>query len=117
MEINCPDPSYGRWVLVRRSLSSQDLSFYLVFAPVSTSLEEMVEAAGHRWKIEESFESAKGEVGLDHYEVRSFTGWYRHMTFALLALSLLRVTQSQLFPANDSSSMQAFKKKRKGLSG
>jgi SRSO17 transposase len=116
MELNCPVPSYSRWILMRRSLSSQDLSFYLVFAPASASLEEIVKAAGHRWKIEESFESAKGEVGLDHYEVRSFTGWYRHMTFALLALSLLRLTQSQLFPANDSSSMEAFKKKRRVLS-
>jgi SRSO17 transposase len=116
MQINCPDPSYGRWILMRRSLNSQELSFYLVFAPPSTSLEEMVKAAGQRWKIEESFESAKGEVGLDHYEVRSFTGWYRHMTFALLALGLLRVTQSQLFPANGSSSMEVFKKKRRVLS-
>jgi SRSO17 transposase len=115
MQINCPDSSYRRWVLIRCSLGSQDLSFYLVFAPPSTSLEKMVEAAGHRWKIEESFESAKGEVGLDQYEVRSFTGWYRHMTLALLALGLLRVTQSQLFPANLSSSMDAFKKKRRVL--
>jgi SRSO17 transposase len=90
--INCLGPSYLRWVLIRRSMGSQDLSFYLVFAPASPSLEKMVEAAGHRWKIEESFESAKGEVGLDQYEVRSFRGWYRHMTLALLSLGLLKVT-------------------------
>jgi SRSO17 transposase len=77
-----------------------------------TLLQEMVKAAGQRWKIEECFESAKGEVGLDQYEVRSFSGWYRHMTFALLALALLVITQSQLFPASPiPSSMQEFKKK------
>ena len=49
----------------------------------------MVRAAGSRWAIEDVFKLAKGQVGLDHYEVRSWVGWYRHMTLALLALALL----------------------------
>lgn len=115
-QINSLHLSYGRWLLVRQSLITQELAYYLVFAPQSTSLEEMVKAAGQRWKIEECFEVAKGEVGLDQYEVRSFPGWYRHMTFALLALALLSVTQSQLFPPSPlASSMEKFKKKRKLL--
>jgi len=116
VSINCPHPSYHRWLLIRQSLKEKDISFYLVFGPASLSLENMVKAAGYRWKIEENFETAKGEVGLDQYEVRSFTGWYRHMTFVLLALGLLRRTQNQLFPAEASSSMATFKKNRRALS-
>jgi SRSO17 transposase len=67
---------------------------YMVFGPVGTSLAEMVRAAGSRWAIEESFETAKGEVGLDHYEVRRLTRWYRHMTLALLAHAYLTATRA-----------------------
>lgn len=113
LPLNSPDPSYQRWLLLRKNLKKGEISYFLVFAPQTTSLQEMVIAAGQRWKIEECFESAKREVGLDQYEVRSFPGWYRHMTFALLALALLVITRSQLFPASVTpSSMQEFKKKR-----
>jgi SRSO17 transposase len=49
----------------------------------------MVKAAGQRWPVEECFESAKGEVGLGDYEVRTYTGWYRHMTLCLVAHAFL----------------------------
>jgi SRSO17 transposase len=52
----------------------------------------VVHVAGTRWAIEECIETAKGEVGLDEYEVRSWTGWYRHITLALLAHAYLTVT-------------------------
>jgi SRSO17 transposase len=67
----------------------------VVFAPRQTRLEELVRVAGTRWAIEESFQSAKGEVGLDHYEVRSWQGWYRHMTFAMLAHAYLTVMRGR----------------------
>jgi SRSO17 transposase len=60
----------------------------LVFAPPGTTLQEMVKASGARWHIEEDLENAK-DMGLDHYEVRSFVGWYRHITLVLLALAYL----------------------------
>jgi hypothetical protein len=63
-------------------------AYYFVFAPKGTSLPEMVAAIGARWHIEEVFENAK-DLGLDHYEVRSFTGWYRHITLVLVALAFL----------------------------
>ena len=59
--------------------------------PKQTTLKEMARVAGTRWAIEESFETAKGEVGLDQYEVRSWTGWYRHITLAMLAHAYLTV--------------------------
>lgn len=77
------------WVLIRRSLTDpNEKAYYFVFAPKATTLPEMVAAIGARWHIEEDFENAK-DLGLDHYEVRSFTGWYRHITLVLLALAFL----------------------------
>jgi SRSO17 transposase len=65
------------------------MAYVLVFAPTGTSLEEMVEAFGTRWTVEQCFEEAKGEVGLDEYEVRSWHGWYRHITLSMLSLAFL----------------------------
>jgi len=85
-----------RWLLFRRSLSEPtELAYYVVSAPKQTALTEIVKVAGTRWAIEESFESAKGEVGLDHYEVRSWAGWYRHITLAMLAHAYLTVTRAR----------------------
>ena len=88
---------YERWFLVRRSHSDpEDLQGYVAFAPVGATLQELVQVAGSRWTIEVAFEAAKGEVGLDQYEVRSFHGWYRHVTLALFAQALLTVIRHRL---------------------
>jgi len=77
-------------VVIRRSISDpDDLAYYLVYAPTDAPLLEIVRAIGARWTIEEVFELAKQRVGLDEYEVRSWTGWHRHATLALLALAAL----------------------------
>ncbi len=77
---------FERWLLVRRSNDDPDeLTAYTVFAPAGTTLDALARAAGSRWHVEIGFEEAKGEVGLDHYEVRSWSGWYRHITLALVA--------------------------------
>jgi SRSO17 transposase len=94
--VGAADPGWGRWLLVRRSLSKPTkLAYYVIFGPVTTALPEMVRVAGSRWAIEEGLETAKGEVGLDHDEVRRWTGWYRHITLALLAHAYLVVTRVQ----------------------
>lgn len=94
---NCPHaPEWERWLLVRRSLTDKaDLAYYVAFAPRGTTLEEMVSVAGTRWTVETGLETAKGEVGLDQYEVRSWSGWYRHITLSLLAHAFLTVTRAQ----------------------
>ena len=80
--------------LIRRSLAEPDqLAFYLTLAPAATSLEELGRVAGTRWAVEACFEAAQGEVGLDHYEVRSWTGWHRHVTLAMLAHVYLTVVR------------------------
>ena len=90
-----PAPGWRRWLLVRRSLGEPtDLTASVVFAPQATALEEVVPVAGSRWTVESGFEAAKGEVGLDHYEVRNWTGWYRHITLALWAYALLVVMRA-----------------------
>jgi len=89
-------PAWRRWLLVRRSVSDPtDLTAFVVFAPQATTLAEAVQVAGTRWTIESSFEAAKGEVGLAHYEVRSWTGWYRHITLAMWAYALLTVVRAR----------------------
>ncbi|HEV2460897.1 MAG TPA: IS701 family transposase [Ktedonobacterales bacterium] len=84
----------AHWVLARRSVSKPDeLAYYFVFGPASGTLEQVVQVAGTRWQVEQAFELAKQEVGLDEYEVRHWTGWYRHITLAMLALAYLTVVR------------------------
>src|SRR5437763_14523072 len=81
-------------LLIRRALEKPDeLTFYLTLAPEGTELATLVQVAGTRWTIEACFEAAKGEVGLDEYEVRSWTGWHRHVTLAMLAHAYLAVVR------------------------
>jgi SRSO17 transposase len=81
---------FQRWLLVRRSIEDpQELSAYTVFAPEGIMTEALAKAAGMRWRVEIGFEEAKGEVGLAHYEVRSWHGWYRHITLSLFAHAFL----------------------------
>lgn len=83
------------WLLVRRNLTDPaDLAYYLCHGPESTPLRELVRVAGARWAIEETFQTAKGQVGLDHYQVRRYDGWYRHITLAMLAHAFLTVTSA-----------------------
>lgn len=90
------DRGWQRWLLARRSISDpKEIAYYVVSGPKQTTLEEMARAAGTRWAIEESFETAKGEVGLDHYEVRNLGGWYRHITLAMLAHAYLTVLRAK----------------------
>jgi len=84
----------AHWLLARRSRSDpRELAYFRVYGPATASLEEVVRVAGMRWAIEESFEDAKGGVGLDDYEVRKWNAWYRHITLALLAHAYLEVTR------------------------
>jgi SRSO17 transposase len=125
--LNCPVAGWERWALCRRSVAEpQDLAYFLVFVPSGTPLAEIVRAAGSRWHIEEAIAEAKGEVGLDHYEVRRWRGWYRHLTLALLAHAYLVVTRATaVAPAaakggmtdpHGTSSLAAFRQRR-GLAG
>jgi SRSO17 transposase len=86
-----------QFLLIRRHVSDpQEQEFFHVHCDPETPLQEIVNAAGSRWSIEECFESGKGEVGLDQYEVRSYTGWYRHVTLCMIAHATLAFTRARL---------------------
>src|SRR5215472_8368154 len=97
LQLTKQERRWDHWLLVRRSRSDPtDLAYYVVFAPAGTALRTLARVAGERWRIEQSFELAKGEVGLDEYEVRRWDGWYRHMTLAMFALAYLAVLRAHL---------------------
>ena len=89
------DPAMGYWLLIRRWVTDPtDRAYYLGHGQPGTPLRELARVAGARWAIEESFQSAKGEVGLDQYQVRRWDSWYRHLTLAMLAHAFLTVTRA-----------------------
>jgi SRSO17 transposase len=87
--------SPARHLLVRRPVAGGALAFFTCHAPAGTTLAELVQVAGARWAIEECFQAAKNETGLDHYQVRRYDAWYRHATLSMLALAFLTVTAAQ----------------------
>ena len=91
-----PDPQLdapGHLLLVRRSISNPDeLAYYICHSDQPAPLAELVRVAGSRWAVEETFQFAKNETGLDHYQVRRYDAWYRHITLSMLAASFLAVT-------------------------
>jgi SRSO17 transposase len=98
LELSSPHHAgWTRWLVVRQSTTEPtERTAYVACAPATTGLAELVRVAGMRWMVEESFQTAKGEVGLDHYEVRSWTGWYRHMTLAMWAQAFLAVVRAEV---------------------
>jgi SRSO17 transposase len=88
--------AHGRrgWVLARRSISTGEIAYYRCFARRGTRLRDLVRVAGARWAVEESFQTAKNEVGLDQYQVRRYDAWYAHITLAMTAAAFLAVTRA-----------------------
>ncbi len=83
------------WLMIRRSRTNPtDCAYYLCPAPPGTTLTTLVAVAGKRWAIEGTFQTGQAEVGLDHYQVRRYDGWYRHMTLAMFAHAFLPVTRA-----------------------
>ncbi|MFF4355217.1 IS701 family transposase [Streptomyces sp. NPDC001530] len=101
-------PTHQRWALARRSISRPDeIAYYLGYAPVDTGIDRLVQVAGRRWAIEECFQAAKNECGLDQYEVRRYTGWMRHITLAMLAHAFLAATAAQAAAKGDAETVPA----------
>ncbi len=85
----------GRWLLMRRSIAQPaEVAYYLCYGPAQTDVHELIRIAGRRWQVEDGFAQAKGESGLDEYEVRKWDGWCRHITLCLLAHAYLAVVRS-----------------------
>jgi SRSO17 transposase len=112
IEVNALLPEgFVRYLLVRRSCKDpEEMAYYIAFSHEKKTLLDMAKAAGSRWNIEECFEMAKGETGLDQYEVRTFEGWYRHITFSMLALSFLTDLKQRFNQAELAAELQIEKK-------
>lgn len=80
---------WTRGLLIRRTIADGDLAFFSTWCPKDTSIETLVRVEGHRWAIEDSFETAKNELGLDHNETRSWHGWHRHVSLVMLAFAMM----------------------------
>jgi SRSO17 transposase len=80
---------WTRGLLIRRTIADQDLAFFSTWAPVGTLIDKLVRVEGCRWAIEDSFETAKNELGLDHNETRSWHGWNRHVSLVMLAFAMM----------------------------
>ena len=95
------DAQSGLWtrgLLIRRNISDGDLAFFTTWCPAGTSIQTLVAVEGHRWAIEDSFETGKNEFGLDHNETRSWHGWHRHVSLVMLAFAMMAVIR---YRAND----------------
>jgi SRSO17 transposase len=91
-----PRPGRGHWLLARRSISGPDeIAYYACYGPRRCSVADLAWIAGSRWHIEECFQQAKGEAGLDHYQVRSWRAWYAHSTLSMLALAWLAASRAR----------------------
>lgn len=92
------DENHGTWtrgLLIRRNIADGDLAFFTTWCPAGTSVETLVNIEGHRWAIEDSFETAKNEFGLDHNETRSWHGWHRHVSLVMLAFAMMAAIRHQ----------------------
>lgn len=89
----------GHWLLARRSLTPDskgelEIAYYICYGPAATTIEELVRVAGSRWAIEECFQTTKNETGLDHYQVRRYPAWYRHITLSMTAAAFLLIIRN-----------------------
>jgi len=88
----------GHYLLIRRSLTSGELAYYRCWSPAGAPLAEFARAAGARWAVEESFQAARNETALDHYQARMHMAWYRHVTPAMCAHAWLAITAAASRP-------------------
>ncbi len=118
-EIPSLNSEFKNFVLFRRSIKDEnEIAYYFGYAKANAMFDQIIKAAGSRWSVEECFESAKGEVGLDQYEVRSWVGWYRHITLSMIAHSFLVITKNRIFDSHliKRNPFEDFKKKRLSMS-
>jgi SRSO17 transposase len=94
---------WTRGLLIRRNIADGDLAFFTTWCPAQTAIETLVKVEGHRWAIEDSFETAKSELGLDHNETRSWHGWNRHVSLVMLAFAMMAAIRRKANAATDTT--------------
>jgi len=115
------DERRGLWtrgLLIRRHIADGDLACFTTWCPAGTSIKTLVSVEGHRWAIEDSFETAKNEFGLDHNETRSWHGWHRHVSFVMLAFAMMAAIRCQAnWPAPKKTTPRAKRKPPASFAG
>src|SRR5665811_532540 len=107
------DERSGLWtrgLLIRRNIADGDLAFFTSWCPAGTAIQTLASVEGHRWAIEDGFETTKNELGLDHNETRSWHGWHRHVSLVMLAFAMMAAIRHQ---ANSTTPQ----KKKRGIQG
>jgi SRSO17 transposase len=89
------DAVWTRGVLIRRHIADGEMAFFSTWCPAGTPIATLVAVEGHRWSIEDSFETAKNELGLDHNETRSWHGWHRHVSLVMLAFAMMAIIRNK----------------------
>ncbi len=102
---------WTRGLLIRRHIADGELAFFSTWCPAETSIATLVNVEGHRWSIEDSFETAKNELGLDHNETRSWHGWHRHVSLVMLAFAMMAAIRHR---ANSAGEMPKKTSPRRG---
>jgi SRSO17 transposase len=101
-------PGRGHWLLARRSRSDpDDFAYYACYGPRRSTVADLAWIAGTRWHVEECFQQAKNEAGLDHYQVRSWRAWHAHITLSMLALAWLAASKAQAVKGEPAAATRA----------
>ena len=108
---------WTRGLLIRRSLADSKLAFFSTWCPAGTDIATLVKVEGHRWAIEDGFETAKTELGLDHNETRSWHGWHRHVSLVMLAFALLAVLRHRAEAITSPQKSPALERQRRWCAG
>ena len=104
---------WSRGLLIRRNIADGELAFFATWCPAGTPVAVLVTVEGQRWAIEDGFETAKNELGLDHNETRSWHGWHRHVWLVMLAFAMMAAIRRQAnTPAPPKSSLTIIRKSR-----
>ena len=101
------DGTWTRGLLIRRDIATGDRAFFTTWCPAGTAIETLVRVEGHRWAIEDGFETAKNELGLDHNETRSWHGWHRHVSLVMLAFAMLAAIRRRANETSTDADIQA----------
>jgi SRSO17 transposase len=105
---------WTRGLLIRRNITDGDLAFLVTWCPAGTPLAALVNVEGQRWAIEDGFETAKNELGLDHNETRSWHGWHRHVSLVMLAFAMMTAIRAKAnTAAPPKSSLRMIRKSRR----
>ncbi len=105
--------NWTRGLLIRKTIADGDLAFFSTWCPAGTPIETLVKVEGHRWAIEDSFETAKNELGLDHNETRSWHGWHRHVSLVMLAFAMMAAIRHQANAAPPKTTRRAGSRTRR----